>query len=457
MRRSHILTRSCACAPHPACSQKGLPLTIMGIHATSPAFADAEPFPPPPVAAGAPPPAGSADLDFYLIFESSGKWPDDLEAISHLQTAFYLRLASLLEEQASMLCEVRERNLCVQCEGFTFRGVVLHEPSLRLLEKQGEHAAAAALRWQTSAGAMHTSAISALGRAHPALGPTLRLAKRWLACQLHTADVPSALVELLACRPFATPGERPPASAVCGFAHFLHTLASFDFEAASFARFASAFLAAPPLGWRSRSSPSSSGRNAGAAGCRAAFSAARSASLRSRAAPAFARGTRSERARAVAQRPDWEGSTRPSVVRIEKSSMSSSSPAPTPSSSSLDSVMISADMAAGGCALATCPLSPRSLPRGRSVRRGLDPFRQPRRVHDSRRGAGPWTVFVARPILCWMYRPYSTGSRGSICRTIVKHAITLARTRARAPPPASQSSRIEPGASIHTQLSQQSA
>ena len=34
--------------------------------------------------------------------ESSGKWPDDLDAIGRVKAAFYLRLAAMLEKQFSM-------------------------------------------------------------------------------------------------------------------------------------------------------------------------------------------------------------------------------------------------------------------------------------------------------------------------------------------------------------------
>ena len=201
--------------------QKDLPLSIIGIHATSPAFADTEPFPPSAVSSGAPPPAGASALDFFLNFESSGKWPDDLEAISHLKTAFYLRISRLLEEQTDLVNEVRRDAIYVQCEGFTFRGTIHHEPSLRLVEAAHGALAARELRWRSSAGAKHTAALSALSRTHPAFGPSVRLAKRWLGCQLFSGEMPSGLVELLAAAAFTSAFERPPASAACGFAHFL--------------------------------------------------------------------------------------------------------------------------------------------------------------------------------------------------------------------------------------------
>ena len=156
---------------------------ITAIQPTSHAFADLEPFPPPPGASGSPPPPGAPSLNFAITFESSGKWPDDLRAIASLKTAFYLRLATLIEEQGQLLCEVRHDTLHVQMDGFVFSGVIHHAGTSKLLEASGDWAAADAMRWRTDAGARHVSSLSALGRTHPAYPPSVRLAKRWLASQ----------------------------------------------------------------------------------------------------------------------------------------------------------------------------------------------------------------------------------------------------------------------------------
>ena len=103
-------------------------------------------------------------------------------------------------------------------------------PRRRLYRRCSAHHHTRALKWRTTSGGTHTASISALARTHPALAPSIRLAKRWLACQLYTGEVPPSLVELLTAATFASAGERAPCSAVCGFANFLHLLASYDFE-----------------------------------------------------------------------------------------------------------------------------------------------------------------------------------------------------------------------------------
>lgn len=37
-------------------------------------------------------------IEATLHFETSAKWPDDFEAIQHVKTAFYLKIAELLQE-----------------------------------------------------------------------------------------------------------------------------------------------------------------------------------------------------------------------------------------------------------------------------------------------------------------------------------------------------------------------
>ena len=185
------------------------------------------------MALGAPPPPASPPLRFLIQFESTGKWPDDPGAIGALMTAFCLHLGKGLEAaHKDIACEVRAQTLYAQLDGFTFTGAIQHDPMLNLLRASGTPSglrAAERLAWRTGEGARHTAALAALARAHPMYPPSARLAKRWVACQLYSHAIGDPLVELLAAQPFASPGERPPASAVGGFARFLRLLATFDF------------------------------------------------------------------------------------------------------------------------------------------------------------------------------------------------------------------------------------
>ena len=139
----------------------------------------------------------------------AGKWPDDLEAVETLRTAFHLRLAKLLEEQSDALCEVWPDTLFVQSGGYTFTGSIVHEPTAKLLDKAGRHDEANASR-RADAAPQHIALCTALGRRCAAFPPACRLVKRWLACQLFSSLLDEPLVELLAAAPFLNPSMRPP-------------------------------------------------------------------------------------------------------------------------------------------------------------------------------------------------------------------------------------------------------
>ena len=139
----------------------------------------------------------------------AGKWPDDIEAVETLRTAFHLRLAKLLEEQSDALCEVWPDTLYVQSGGYTFTGSIVHEPTAKLLDKAGRHDEANASR-RADAAPQHIALCTALGRRCAAFPPACRLVKRWLACQLFSSMLDEPLVELLAAAPFLNPSMRPP-------------------------------------------------------------------------------------------------------------------------------------------------------------------------------------------------------------------------------------------------------
>ena len=75
-----------------------------------------------------------------MQFESSGKWPADLEAVGALKAAFYLKMAAQLEESASIHAEASRHALYVQCDGFTFVGRIRHDQELALLRASGRPA-----------------------------------------------------------------------------------------------------------------------------------------------------------------------------------------------------------------------------------------------------------------------------------------------------------------------------
>jgi hypothetical protein len=67
-------------------------------------------------------------------FESSGAWPEDLDAISHVKTALYLELARHLGEQQATTVATRctSDELFIFFKGFTFRLAIFHPRELVL-------------------------------------------------------------------------------------------------------------------------------------------------------------------------------------------------------------------------------------------------------------------------------------------------------------------------------------
>lgn len=216
----------------------GLPLAISSIQPVGAIFAHCEEFAPTAdeteaAASAAGGDAGAGALARFVIqFESSGKWPDDLSAIAALKTAFYLKLAELLEAQAAPLrCDPRRAALAVIVDGVPFIGTIMHSKEEKLLVAAGDVAGAAALARATSAGVAHTAAMHVIASRHAAFGPTARLCKRWLHCQLFSGNFLPQLVEILVASLFSSAAPRPPGSALLGLARFLSLLVTHDFAA----------------------------------------------------------------------------------------------------------------------------------------------------------------------------------------------------------------------------------
>lgn len=167
---------------------------------------------------------------FVIQFESSSKWPDELNAIAALKTALYLKLADLLEAQASSIrCEPRRGGLVVMVNGLPLLGTISHPKEEKLLADSGDGAGAARLALATSAGVAHTAAMHVIASRSAAFAPTVRLAKRWLHCQLCSDAFRPQLVELMVAYLFSSAATRAPGSATLGLARFLALLATHDF------------------------------------------------------------------------------------------------------------------------------------------------------------------------------------------------------------------------------------
>lgn len=61
-------------------------------------------------------------LDLVLQLEHSSKWPNDLEAVRHVKTSFYLEISKMLHDNHQIVCSnVTKDYLEVFYQGLVFR------------------------------------------------------------------------------------------------------------------------------------------------------------------------------------------------------------------------------------------------------------------------------------------------------------------------------------------------
>ncbi|KZV90658.1 Nrap protein [Exidia glandulosa HHB12029] len=202
-------------------------------------------------------------LDAILVFEQSGRWPDDLAAVQKMKLVFLERIASFLSthlegsvSHVALDHDASEREIEDNCslevllqEGYAFRFRIYHNREATLLQRvlerrppalrgsapspKEQEAARKALALHSArfvAATRHHSALAALHHARPTYSATARLLKRWLAAHLLLPHVPVQAVELIATLPFVTlPADQVPGSAGAGFASVLNVFKDWDF------------------------------------------------------------------------------------------------------------------------------------------------------------------------------------------------------------------------------------
>jgi U3 small nucleolar RNA-associated protein 22 len=199
----------------------------------------------------------TSPLDVVMQLESSGAWPDDLQAIKAVRAAFYIHLAELIGQHLSLRTEVTAQFIDVWCEGFVFRLHIHHERELVLLERDDpEGKAARAIRKRNVMRPQHNSTLHGLYSRFPALGAAVRLAKIWVHSRTvtvvyyvaHTSigfffpllnnivpldmfsgHISEETIELLVASVFARPAPfSAPLSPLIAFTRFIHLLAHYD-------------------------------------------------------------------------------------------------------------------------------------------------------------------------------------------------------------------------------------
>lgn len=226
-------------------SSSQLPLSVKSVLASSPQLRSSSVLEPVPFAVSSP--------DFFsngvLQFETSTKWPDQLEAVENTKAAFLLKLAAHLNNENYKTVFQREKfpyNFSVLLkvlspDGFGFSFRVLTERDellyLRAIEQaepnQLQPARNAYLRFQQLyiGSVKHHHTISQLARHYTAFSPTVRLVKEWMDAHLLLTHFSEELVELLVMQAFVDPAPyQVPCSARTGFLRTLKFLSEWNWK-----------------------------------------------------------------------------------------------------------------------------------------------------------------------------------------------------------------------------------
>lgn len=233
-------------------SMEGLPLQLSQISPTSPKLRYTS----------IDPPLSSAQLganmdpaDAVVLFEGSGRWPDDLAAIQRTKVAFLLKMAEVLEESVEGV-SVRTglengdssiRNISfldvTYRSGAAFRLRIHNEREQTLLERllknksleprKREEAILAQSEYKRvfAQSRSHTQALRILCTRFVFLSPTIRLMKLWFASHLLSKHISEELAELFVVHTFLLPYPwESPSSIMTGFLRTLSWLSRWDWR-----------------------------------------------------------------------------------------------------------------------------------------------------------------------------------------------------------------------------------
>ncbi|BGP47983.1 U3 snoRNP protein [Rhodotorula kratochvilovae] len=196
-------------------------------------------------------------LEFHIALEGSGSWPDDLEAVQKIKSAFLAKMGEGLEARRSVLkaevvvdVEARPIDDNVSLEiltatGWAFRARIFYDRSQVLLEEReeqlGEVAAASSSTHLSPLDTYlqrfvhapkHHAAMCALQNHFPSFSPTVRLLKRWVSAHMLSSHFAEQHLELVAASVFldaASPFD-PPQSGATGFARVMDRLATWKWR-----------------------------------------------------------------------------------------------------------------------------------------------------------------------------------------------------------------------------------
>ncbi|XP_014489067.1 PREDICTED: nucleolar protein 6 [Dinoponera quadriceps] len=235
-------------------SLSDMPLTINGVQGSSPVFRYTEVFPPLATIYRSRKDITEEDenclklaknmkgcpayvhvIEVTLQLSTSGKWPEQLEAIKKTKTAFYIQIAECLRKQHQLKVQANPSYVDVMQDGLIFRLRIAIQKEIALIKQMKEEGL---IKYRDNEESIElenklfhlpklSSALHGLHSQQPSFGPACCIAKRWLSAQLlDDAHIPNIVVELLMASVYLTPEPyKPPQMPQVAFLRFLEVVA----------------------------------------------------------------------------------------------------------------------------------------------------------------------------------------------------------------------------------------
>ncbi|OXU19050.1 hypothetical protein TSAR_001365 [Trichomalopsis sarcophagae] len=177
-----------------------------------------------------------APVEVTMQLSTSGKWPDDLQALRMTKAAFHLQIAQSIRKQCKIRAQGCMHYIDVMKDGLVFRIRIANQREIGLVKQQVDEDGVTKYRdneesLELEKNLFHlpkiTGALYGLYCQQPSFGPACCLAKRWLAAQLiDDSHMPDIAVELLVASMYLNSDPYEPTTAPqVAFLRFLESFA----------------------------------------------------------------------------------------------------------------------------------------------------------------------------------------------------------------------------------------
>ncbi|XP_046821739.1 nucleolar protein 6 [Vespa crabro] len=146
-------------------------------------------------------------LDVSLQLSTSGKWPEELEAIRKTKAAFHIQIAECLRKQHNLKAQGNVAHIDVFKDGFVFRLRIAHQKEIAFLKHQVDEDGVIKYRDNEESIELEkklfqlpklNGALHGIHSQHPSFGAACCLTKRWLSAHLlDDHHMPNVAVELI--------------------------------------------------------------------------------------------------------------------------------------------------------------------------------------------------------------------------------------------------------------------